>query len=215
MDNRRLLLIGGGGHCKSVLDSVYRSGYFEETGIIDSNKKTGEMILDTPVVGTDVDLEKLSEKYSYAFVTVGSVGNTAIRRKLYTYVKMLGYKIPNIIDPSASIAMNCQLGEGIFAGKHVVINSSASIENGAIINTAAIIEHDSYVGAFTHVSPGAVVCGNVKIADDVHVGANSTIIQGKNVRSNIVIGAGSVVTKDLTMPGIYVGVPANRCEEAK
>ena len=95
----RLLLIGGGGHCASVADCLLSSGTFEQIGIVDI---TGRPVLGVPIVGTDADLPRLKEEgWTDAFITVGSVGNTAIRRRLYEKMKALGFHIPAVIDPTA------------------------------------------------------------------------------------------------------------------
>ena len=67
----------------------------------------------------------------------------------------------------------------------------------SIINTGAIVEHESYIGEFSHISIGSILCGNVKVEENVFIGANSTIIQGINVGENTIIGAGSIVLKNI------------------
>lgn len=211
--DKNLLLIGGGGHCESILDTLYQIGEFNQIGIVDNDKEMDAKILGAPVVGRDSDLKKLTPKYNYAFISIGSIGNTKIRRKLYSYIEDLGFKIPNIIDPSANVTQSSILGNGIFIGKNAVVNCATTIGDAAIINTGAILEHNCYVGKFSHISPGATVCGNVYIGSDVHLGANSTIIQGKKIEDKIIIGAGSVVTKNLLKAGTYLGVPARKYED--
>ena len=192
---RRLLLIGGGGHCHSVIDSVISLNTFEEIGIID-NMSTP--CLEINVVGTDGDLPRLIfEGWLEAFITVGSVGNTMARRRLYEMVKGLGFVIPTIIDPSVIIAKGCEISEGTFIGKRAVVNSGSSLGICTIINTGAIVEHDCSIGDFSHISPGAVLCGQVKVGSDSHIGAGSVVRQHIVIGNHALIGLGSVVIKDL------------------
>ena len=193
---KKLLLIGGGGHCHSVLDSVLRTGKYSEIGIID--KDTRAACLGVPVIGRDEDLSMLlNDGWSDAFVTVGSVGNTALRRRLHAMIKALGFTIPMVIDPSAELAKDVQLSRGAFVGKHAVVNSGAVIGESAIINTGAIIEHDCIIGKFAHVSPGAVLCGQVVVGNDSHIGAGSVVRQGIEIGECSIIGIGSVVTGNI------------------
>ncbi len=195
MRNKKLLLIGGGGHCHSVLDSVLSLNEYEKVGIIDNIDSS---YLDIPVIGVDEDIPRLfSEGWTEAFITVGSVGNTGIRRRLYKMVKEIGLTIPKIIDPTAIIGKGVIIGEGSFIGKRAVVNAGSSVGICAIINTGAIIEHDCDIGAFSHISPGVILCGQVSVGDDSHVGAGSTVRQLIKIEEGSLIGAGSVVVKDI------------------
>ena len=196
MDSKKLLLIGGGGHCRSVLDCVLSTGKYKEIGIVDND--TSIPVLGIPIIGTDDDLSKLfSAGWTDTFVSIGGIGSTVLRRKLYERAKELGFTIPSIIDPSAIIARGIEVKEGVFVGKKVVVNTGSKIDNCAIINTGAVIEHDCIVGAFTHISPGTILCGQVSIGGDTHIGAGSVVRQGIKIGHNSLIGAGSVVVKDL------------------
>jgi len=192
---KKLMLIGGGGHCRSVIDSVLSLGIYDEIGIVDAHENP---VLGISVIGSDDDIPKLIEAgWTSAFVTVGSVGDTSLRRKLYKMITEFNLEVPVIIDPSALIAKNVEIKKGVFVGKRVVINSESVLGLCSIINTGAIIEHDCFVGDFAHISSGATVCGNVVIGNDSHLGAGSTVKQNINIGSNSLIGAGSIVLKDV------------------
>ena len=193
--SRKLLLIGGGGHCHSVIDSVRALGIYDELGIVDS---VDAAFSGVPVIGQDEDIPRLmKEGWTEAVITVGSVGNTGIRRRLYEYAHTLGLKLPVIVDPTAVIAGDAKIGEGTFIGKRAVVNAGSNLGECAIINTGAIVEHDCVIGDFAHVSPGTVLCGMVKVGADSHVGAGSVVKQLVSIGSGAVIGAGSVVVKDV------------------
>ncbi|MBQ9032169.1 MAG: acetyltransferase [Parasporobacterium sp.] len=202
---RKLLLIGGGGHCKSVLDSVLSRNCYDEIGIVDFTKIP---IMGIPVVGNDDDLPDLiTQGWTDAFVTVGSVGNTAIRRRLFRMITELGFHIPTIIDPSSSVANNTKIGTGCFLGKQTVLNSDSIIGDGVIINSGAVVEHDCQLGDFVHISPGATVCGQVSIGADTHIGAGAVVIQQINIGSDTVIGAGSIVVNHIGSNALAYGNP--------
>ncbi len=208
--DRRILLLGAGGHCISVLDSLLTSGEYQTIGIIDREKLEHGItsIMGIPIIGGDEDLLRLqAEGYSDAFITVGSVGNTHIRRNLYRKVKELGFHIPNIIDKTSILSGWTTLGEGIFIGKNVVINACSNVGNLAIINTSSTIEHECRIGDYVHIAPGCVVCGNVLIENDTHIGAGSVIRQGIHIGTDTIIGCGSIIVKDIDAKVTAYGNP--------
>lgn len=192
---KKLLLIGGGGHCHSVLDSVLATKEYEKIGIVDSIDAS---YLGVSVVGMDEDIPTLiNDGWTDAFITVGSVGNTMIRRRLYEMLKQLNLRIPTIIDPTAIIGNDVDIQEGTFIGKRAVVNAGSKIGACSIINTGAIVEHDCVIGAFSHISPGTTLCGQVKVGQDSHIGAGSVVRQLIEIGDNALIGAGSVVVKKI------------------
>lgn len=207
---KKLLLVGGGGHCASVLDAAIRSDAFDEIGIVDCD--ISEFVgMPIDVVGSDNELKSLYQQgWNYAFVSVGSVGNTALRRKLVEKITNEGFIIPIICDPSAQISDYADIGKGTFVGKNAVINSRSLIGDFAIINTSAIVEHDCTIGDYVHVSPGTTICGNVCIGEDSHIGANSTIIQGIKIGKSCIIGAGAVVIHNILDNDKEVGNPSHK-----
>ena len=211
--NRKLLLIGGGGHCKSVLDSLISINSGVNIGIIDKKEYVGELILGVPIIGRDDDLAMLyNQGYTQAFVTLGSIGSSKNRIRIFNLIESIGFDIPNIIDPTAIISKDVKLGKGIFIGKNSVINSGAYVGNGAIINTSSTIEHDCSVGDFVHIAPGSILCGEVHIGDNTHIGAGSVIKQQIEIGSNTIIGMGSAVLQDIPDSVLAFGNP---CKEVK
>lgn len=206
--SKKILLVGGGGHCMSVLDSLLSKGEYFEIGIIDRMENVGKNILGIPIVGTDDDLPRLfQEDFRCAFVSIGSIGNTKLRVKLFNTLENVGFEIPNIIDKSAVISNHVTLEKGIFVGKNAVINAGSTLHRGSIVNTSTVIEHESTVGEFTHISPGTVICGEVSVGNHTHIGANSVVKQQVNIGSNTIIGMGSVVLKDIGNNFIAFGNP--------
>lgn len=206
--SKRILLVGGGGHCKSVLDCLLELKKFTEIGIIDMNNNIGDLILDVPVIGCDDDLPQLfADGYKYAFVTIGSIGKPTLRIKLFNKLSKIGFQIPNIIAPSAVVSRYVKMETGIFAGKNTVINAGSTIHRGAIINSGSIIEHDCFIGAFSHIAPGSVLSGEVQVGESTHIGANSVIKQQIKIGSNSIIGMGSVVVNDIDDNIVAYGNP--------
>lgn len=208
MNSKKLLLIGGGGHCKSVADTILDNNDYAEIGIIEKKENCHGDILGINIIGCDSELEYFYNKgYQYAFITVGNVGNPKIRIRLYDVVNKIGFIIPNIIDTSACVSRFANLGNGIFIGKKAVVNAGSFIDNCAIINTCSVIEHDCTIEEFVNVAPGAVVCGNVTVERNSYIGAKSVIRQQLKIGSNTIIGMGSTVIKNMDSNIIAYGNP--------
>lgn len=211
MTGRKLLLIGGGGHCKSVLDSVSSCSIYEDIAIIDQPEYIGKNIGTVAFIGTDADLPALRQKgYTDAFVSVGSIGDTLTRVRLMRNLEKLGFEIPSIIAPDSHISDSCKIGKGVYIGKSANINYGCYIGDGSIINTAATIEHECKIGEFVHIAPGALVCGGAIIGNNSHIGAHSTILQGIKIEENVMVGAGCVVIRDIPAGKTVVGVPGHQ-----
>lgn len=211
MENK-LLLIGNGGHCKAVIDSIIDRNDYDEIGII-SKEKDNFVVHGVKCVGCDDELESLFNKgWKNAFISIGSIGDTSIRERLYNKIIGIGFNIPNIIDITAIVSKKAKLGKGIYIGKGTVINIDTTIDDCAIINTGSILEHECKIGKYVHISSNATVCGNSTINDRAHIGAGSVIKQGITIGENSLIGMGSIVTKDISDNVIAYGNP---CKEIK
>ncbi|WP_026908880.1 acetyltransferase [Paucisalibacillus globulus] len=202
-----LLLIGGGGHCKSIIDTLSEHHY-KIIGIIDTKENVGNHLFGIEVIGVDDDLDKLfNQGIKNAFISLGSIGDVKLRKKLFSKAKKIGYFFPTIIDSSAIVSNNAVLGNGTFIGKGAIINANVTIGNNVIVNSGSIIEHDCKINDFCHIAPGSTLSGNVKVKENTHVGTNSTIIENISIGSNTIIGAGSVVIKDISDNTIAYGNP--------
>lgn len=203
----KIILIGGGGHCKSIIDSIKDLKQFEIVGIVD--KKSSKCVgLGIDVIGSDEDLQSIYKSgIKSAFIGIGSIGNANIRIRLYKLLKNLGYSFPRIIDKTAIISSSAVIDEGVFVGKGAIINAKATIAKQCIINSGAIVEHDCQIGEFAHLASGATLSGGVTIGKRTHIGTNSTIIQNISVGSDVIVGAGSVVIKDIKNGSTVYGNP--------
>lgn len=198
ISNKKLVLIGGGGHCKSVLDTVLRLGKYSEIVITDNNLPIGTSILGCNVVGNDEVLPELHRNgFSLGFISIGSIKSTDARHRAYERAAEIGLDFPVIVDPSANVASSATIGKGVFIGKKAVVNADVKIGDMSIINTGAIIEHGCEIGEFSHVAVGAVVCGEARIGSDAFIGANATIIQGVRIGMKSIIGAGGIIVDDI------------------
>ncbi len=203
---RKLILVGGGGHCKSVIDVAECAGY-TVLGILDKAEDVGKTVLGYPVIGTD---ECMAEYVGTAefLVTVGQIDTPEIRKRLHAEIEKVGGKLATIISPTARVSRFAVIGEGTVVMHQAVVNADTHIGKGCIINTFADVEHDATIGEFCHISTGAIVNGGCIIGNDVFVGSQSVINQGRTICDGAFVGSMSVVRKDIRIKGIYVGNPA-------
>lgn len=192
----KILVLGNGGHARSLIDIIKRQKKYTISGLIINDE-----VMDScqyPIIGSDNDLENLfCSGIKNAAVGIGYLGKSDLREKLYERLKDIGFRLPVICDPSAIIADGVQIGEGSFIGKGVIINSCAAAGKMCIINSGAVIEHDCSVGDFTHVAVASVLCGEVKVGRASFIGANSTVIQSRTIGNECIIGAGTVIKRNV------------------
>jgi len=206
MEQKNLILVGGGGHCKSVIEVAESAGY-TILGIVDRPEELGKLVLDYKVIGVDDDIPQYVEKAEFV-ITVGFIKIPALRIKLYNKVKEAGGKLATIVASTAHVSKYATLGEGTVVMHQAFVNAGAQIGNNVILNTFTNIEHDAVVGDQCHISTGTMVNGDCKIGQNVFVGSQSVLANGIEVGDNIIIGEGSVVRKSISQKGIYVGNPA-------
>jgi len=139
---KEIIVIGGGGHARSVIDVLETEGKYKIAGIVDNNIPVGIKVFDYEVIGNDNDLKKLREKYEYAVIGVGQIKTPKIRIKLFETLKGFNFKLPVIVSPRAYVSKYAEIGEGTVVMHDVLVNSNAKIGKNCIINTKALIEHD-------------------------------------------------------------------------
>lgn len=198
-----IVLIGGGGHCKSCIDVIEQGEEYQIVGILDTPEKVGGRILGYEIIGTDDDFKELSKTISNYLITVGQIKSAAKRVKLYNMVKNGGGRLPAIISPNAYVAMSSTIGEGTVIMHNSIINVEAHIGVNCIINSKALIEHEALVGDFCHVSTGAIINGQTKVGNRCFIGSNSVLSNNISISDDAIISAGSRVLTDLNTPGTY------------
>ncbi len=206
MENKNLILVGGGGHCKSVIDVAESAGYTIK-GILDLPEKVGEKILGYPIIGTDKDISDFVHEVLF-LVTVGQIKNASLRINLHQKIVNAGGKLATVVAATAHVSKYAKIGEGTVVMHHAVVNADTSIGRGCIINTFANIEHDAKIGDYCHISTGAIVNGNCIVGSETFLGSQSVMINGIKITDGCVVGAGSLVRTNLMQKGVYYGNPA-------
>ena len=201
---KALILIGGGGHCRSVIDVVERAGY-NILGILDVPEAVGKEVLPGyNVIGTDDDIGNYIDKAKF-LITVGFIKDSTNRIKLYNKIKEANGELATIIASTANVSKYATIGKGTIVMHNATVNAGAKIGNSVIINTFANIEHDTFIGNQCHISTDAMINGNCHIGNNVFIGSQSVINNGIIIGDDIIIGSGTVVRKSIIEKGIYSG----------
>ena len=203
---KNLILIGGGGHCKSVIDVAESAGY-TILGILDKPCELGKKVLSYEVIGSDEDMGKYADQVEF-IVTVGQIKTPEVRVRIHQMLSDAGCQLATIISPTAHVSKYATVGGGTVVMHQAVVNANAKIGKGCIINTMANIEHDVIIGDFCHISTGATVNGECKVGERSFIGSQSVLANCISVGADIVVGAGSLVRKSIAEKGIYYGNPA-------
>lgn len=210
MDKKQILLVGGGGHCKSCIEVIESSDEYSIAGIIDAKDKIGEYILDYKIIGCDDDLNTLRNQFDYALVTVGQIKSSLTRAKIYNKLKTLGYKLPVIIAKSATVSKRSKIESGTIIMHQALVNANSQIGENCIINSKALVEHDCQIGKHCHISTGVKINGSISIGNQCFIGSNSAFVNNVSICDEVIIGIQSLVTKSITEKGIYVGNPIKK-----
>lgn len=208
MDDRPVLIIGGGGHAKVLIDTllVLKAAVL---GIVDADsQKIGQSILGVKILGDDSIIGNYSPQEILLVNGIGAIAPMPVRVKLYERFHSQGYTFAAVIHPSAIVAKNAQLGEGVQVMAGAIIQPGCELGFNTIVNTRASVDHDCKLAAHVHIAPGCVLSGNVSVGRYTHIGTGSTVIQGIHIGAASLVGAGAVVVQDVGDGQTVYGVPA-------
>ena len=191
---KKILLIGGGGHCKSVIDVIEQGDEFQIIGIVDKPKLLGTKVLGYPIIGNDSDLANLAKRYQYALITVGQTKSPSLRIKLFDLAVEVGFVLPSVISPNAYVSRHTTIGDGVVIMHDALINAGSMIGDNCIINSKALIEHDCLISKHCHISTNATINGGVTVESGCFVGSSATTKESITISENSFIKAGSLVT---------------------
>jgi sugar O-acyltransferase (sialic acid O-acetyltransferase NeuD family) len=189
----KIILIGGGGHCKSVIDVIEKEAKFEIAGIVDKSELLNSKVLGYPVIGTDYDLENLAKKYEFALITVGQIKSPSLRIKLYDLAIKAEFKLPVIVSSNAYVSKHSKIGDGTVIMHNAIVNANTYIGCNCIINSKALIEHDCLISNHCHISTNATINGGVEIGSNCFIGSNVTTKNNIKIDENSFIKAGDIV----------------------
>lgn len=206
----RVIGLGAGGHAKVVIEILRLIGGFKLVGLLDPKEALWNTeVLGIPVLGDDNLLPKFYQQdVHYAFIGLGTIGDTRPRRRLYEKARNQGLQIVDAIHPQAVNSRSTEIGHGptIMAG--AIINTDAKLGSNVIVNTGALVEHDCVIGDHVHIATGARLASTVRVGEGTHIGLGASVIQCISIGRNSIVGAGAVVVDDVPDNVVVIGVPA-------
>ena len=199
----KITVIGTGSHAAAVCDSIRQLGEYQVEGLLSETIPIGEKSCGYTVIGNPNSKEWL---HLMSFV---AIGDNAMRERL----SQLGYQFINAIHPTAQIGTaKCT---GTYFAANSFVGNGATVGNFCIVNTASVLEHDSTLGDYSHIAPGVVTGGRVKIGERTFIGLNSTVKDGITVGNNCLIGQASNVICDVPDNQVWFGNPAKFVKDKK
>lgn len=204
--SNEVLVVGGGGHAKVIIDILELQKEFTIAGIIDQKERVGQYLNDIPIIGDDSQLEEFFWKGLRRAAV--AIGDNRRRTNLYEYLRGLGFKFVNMIHPSAIIAASAHLSIGTAIMPGAILNPDCLIKENVIINTKASVDHDCIVMEHCHIAPGCTLAGGVSVGAGTLIGAGTTVLPGIKIGSWSIIGAGSLVVSAIPDRVVVYGVPA-------
>ena len=196
-----IVLIGGSGHAKVIIDCIRASGR-EIFGILDDGIPAGSDVQGVPVLGNVSEYEKFTD---HPFLI--AIGSNAVRRRI---AESCDVRWAVVVHPRAVISPSAQLGEGTVVMPNAVVNACAYVGKHCIINTGAVVEHDNVLSDYVHISSNAALGGTVSVGTGTHIGISACVRNNIHICGDCTVGAGAVVVQDIHEPAIYAGVPARR-----
>ena len=197
-DPSALIIFGGGGQGKTVIDLVRAMGTYRIVGLIDDRLPPGSEVLDVPVLGGAKDLEEWrSRGISLAANAVGGIGNVDVRLKIFDILSKAGFAFPALIHPTAVIERSAIVEAGVHILAQSYIGSEARVGFGSLLNAGVIVSHDCVIGRVVNLSPGATLAGNVRVEDYAQIGMRATVNLQITVGSRALLGNGCTVKADV------------------
>jgi len=197
-DQPALIIYGGGGHGKSVIEMLRLLGKYHLVGVVDDGLAAGTEILGLPVLGGKEILAGLYRKgLCRAVNAVGGIGNLLPRLQVFAALKDVGFICPTVVHPTAFVEASASLADGIQVFPHAYIGSSSRVGFGSIVNTGAIVSHDCMIGETANLSPGAILAGAVQVGDKTLIGMGVTVNLEVKIGSGVRIGNGATIKADV------------------
>jgi sugar O-acyltransferase (sialic acid O-acetyltransferase NeuD family) len=208
--NKKVIVVGSGGHAKVVIDILHEMNCFQIIGITSDSLEKGVVFSGYPVLGDDDYLKEISPDQYEIAVGLGGYRNNDLRTIVYQKIKSLGFNFVNAIHPSAIISKTAKFGEAIIVFPGVTINTDVSIGNNSIVATGSTIDHETKIGNNVLVSAGVTIGAYAELMDNSLLALGSKVISGVKIGRNAVVAAGAVVIHEVHDNDTVFGIPAKR-----
>jgi len=198
MDSQALIIYGGGGHGKALVDLARALKSYNIVGFLDDGLEKGQKIMGLPVLGGGEALEGLYQRgIRQAVNAVGGIGDLSVRVKVFLRLKEADFTCPTVIHPSAVVEPNVKIEQGAQIFPLAYVGSEAQIGFGAIVNSGAIVSHECRIGDYANLSPGAILAGQVEVGEGALIGMGVTVNLRVRVGAGARVGNGATIKEDV------------------
>jgi len=202
LEEKKVLIIGGGGHSRVVIDSFRKLGYLID-GIVDPAYKIDKLVSGVPVVGGDEVFDRVSVESIEIINGVGVLPGRIGRWKIADRMRNSGFKFVTVVDPDAVISSNVTVSEGVQIMAGCVLQDGVKVGSDSVVNTGTILDHDCDIGEKCWISPGVTVCGGSRIGSNAYIGAGATLLENISIGDGALISAGATVFEEIAPGEIY------------
>lgn len=204
----KILIIGASGHAKVIVDIIEKQNKYNIFGFLDTFKQKGEKLFNYNILGTEDDLNDIvsQNKISGCFI---AIGDNYTRKTMASKIFDMNPNITfiNAIHPNALIGKNVQIGQGNAIMPGTIINSDSHIGNFCILNTNSFLEHDGKMEDYSSISSGVRTGGNLTLMEGSAICIGATVLENIVIEKDTIIGAGSLVNKNIPNLVVAYGVP--------
>jgi sugar O-acyltransferase (sialic acid O-acetyltransferase NeuD family) len=187
MPASRLLIVGAGGHGRSVAEAAMLSGQYVLAGFVDDGMAVGSPIGQTSVLGSTADLKAYAALCDKVVV---AIGNNALRESLVTRLVGLGFELTTVIHPKAIVSPSAVIGEGCAIMAGAIVGTEAQLGLGVIANCGSVVDHHAQVHDFGHLGVNACMAGGAILGRKAWMQAGSALGYGAQVPADVVLAAG-------------------------
>jgi sugar O-acyltransferase (sialic acid O-acetyltransferase NeuD family) len=183
----RLLIVGAGGHGRSVAEVVTGSERWQFVGFADDTVHPATAGTPWPVLGPTGELAAFRDKAEFAIV---AIGNNAVRERLQQQLHALGFRLATVIHRSAIVAPSARLGMGCAVMAGAVIGTEATLGDGVIVNSGAVVDHHCRVQDYAHLGTNACMAGGSLLGRGSWMQAGAALGYGVQVPAGTVLDVG-------------------------
>ncbi len=210
---KRLIILGTGGNCIDILDTVNainehnQHTIYKCIGFLDDNlENKGKVHFGVEVLGP---LTSASNYKDCLFVNgIGSHSNFWKKKDIISKTDIPLERFETIVHPSASVSKMAKLAQGTVVLQNVTIASNVNIGNHVMVLPNTVISHDDSIGDYSCITGGVCISGGVTIGNSCYLGTNSAIIGNITIGDYCLVGMGSVVIDSIEENNVVVGNPA-------
>lgn len=207
-DPTRVIIYGGGGLSKMIIEAVRVLGTYQIEGIVDDGMQKGKDVIGSPVLGgADILPQLYARGIRMAVNSVGGIGDFQVRLNVFHTLAKAGFICPAIAHPTAHIDPSAQLAPGVLVLAQSYVSGNARVGMGTLINNSVVVSHDNVIGTCVNLSPGVMLAGDVIIDDCAQLGMNVNVNIGVHIGKYARIASGATIKGDVPQgERIYTGM---------